>query len=82
MISNSNFSRTGLSFQDIVARLRDPKPDGKGGVMAYCPCHNDGAAHNRRSLHVSPGKNGTALVYCFAGCQAVDIFRALRGEGQ
>jgi hypothetical protein len=51
-------------------------------VMAFCPCHDDGAAHNRRSLHVSPGRDGKALLYCFAGCNAADILRALRGDGR
>ncbi len=82
MISYSHCTRKILTYQEIIARLRDPKPDGKGGVMAFCPCHADGAAHNRRSLHVSLGKNGVVLVYCFAGCNAADILRALRGCGQ
>lgn len=82
MISYSHCTRNGFSYQEIVSRLRDPIPDHRGGVMAFCPAHDDGKAHGRRSLHISPGKNGVALVYCFAGCNAADILRALRGCGQ
>jgi hypothetical protein len=78
----SYINRKSLTYQEVVTRLRDPKPDHKGGVMAFCPIHNDGKAHGRRSLHVSPGKNGAALVFCFAGCRAEDILRALRGDSQ
>jgi hypothetical protein len=71
-----------ITFDNILPLLNSPVDDKKGGYMAFCPCHSDGAKHGRRSLHVSPGKNGMALVYCFAGCNAVDILRALRGCGR
>lgn len=79
MFRYSHCTRNNLTYQEIVARLRDPKPDRKGGVMAFCPAHADGQKHGGRSLHVSPGRDGKALVYCFAGCRAEDILRALRG---
>jgi hypothetical protein len=76
----SYINRKSLTYQEVVTRLRDPKPDHKGGVMAFCPAHEDGKARNRRSLHVSPGRDGKALIYCFAGCNAADVLRALRGD--
>ncbi len=79
LVSQSHCTRKTLTYQEIIEHLQGPQPDGKGGVMAFCPCHNDGKTHSRRSLHVSPGRKDVALVYCFAGCNAVDILRALRG---
>jgi len=65
-----------LALADLLPRLRDPKPDGKGGYWAFCPAHNDGAKRGRRSLHVQE-KDGRAVFYCFAGCNYRDIAAAL-----
>ncbi len=45
--------------------------------MVRCPCHED---HNP-SLSISEGQDGKLLVNCFAGCDPVDILRALNGQG-
>lgn len=64
------------SMQDLLPRLREPKPDGRGGWFAFCPCHNDGAKRGRRSLHMTE-KGGKVLLHCFAGCRYEDIVAAL-----
>jgi putative DNA primase/helicase len=43
------------------------------GWMARCPSHDD----HRASLSVAEGDNGRALLHCHAGCQVVDVARAL-----
>ncbi len=45
--------------------------------MARCPCHED----RDPSLSISDGQDGKLLVNCFAGCDPVDILRALNGQG-
>lgn len=65
-----------LTLADLLPRLRDPKPDGKGGFWSFCPCHDDGAKRGRRSLHVQE-KSGKLLFHCFAGCNYRDIAAAL-----
>ncbi len=44
---------------------------------ARCPCHAD----INPSLSVTDGQDGKLLVHCFAGCNPVDILRALNGQG-
>ncbi|SHF60816.1 IclR helix-turn-helix domain-containing protein [Desulfofundulus australicus DSM 11792] len=67
-----------MTLTDIITCLKDPKPDGKGGYLAFCPCHNDGAKQGRRSLHISVSeKDGRVLLHCFAGCRYEDIVSAL-----
>ena len=44
-----------------------------GSFKALCPTHDD----VNPSLHVSPGKDGQALVHCFAGCRFGGIYAAL-----
>ncbi|MEW6770443.1 MAG: DUF927 domain-containing protein [Bacillota bacterium] len=65
-----------MTLQDVLPRLRDPKPDGKGGWWAFCPCHNDGAKRGRRSLRITE-KDGKVLLYCFAGCEFKNIVAEL-----
>lgn len=48
---------------------------GSGG-MACCPAHND----SKPSLSISVGRT-TVLLHCFAGCDFVDVIRAIRLEG-
>lgn len=64
------------SLAKILPRLNQPKPDGKGGYWAFCPCHEDGVKQGRRSLHVEE-KGGKLLFHCFAGCNYRDIAAAL-----
>lgn len=65
-----------FTLQDVLSRVRDPKPAGEGKWLAFCPCHNDGAKQGRRSLSITE-KNGKILLYCFAGCSYKDIVEAL-----
>src|SRR5262249_36504462 len=44
-----------------------------GNYLVRCPAHED----NRPSLSIADGKHGFVL-YCFAGCDARDIFAATR----
>ncbi len=41
--------------------------------MVRCPCHED----RTPSLSISDGQDGILLVNCFAGCDPVEILRAL-----
>jgi hypothetical protein len=45
--------------------------------MCLCPAHDD----NNPSLHVSDGRDGLPLLYCFAGCTYDQVRDALRGKG-
>lgn len=65
-----------MNLADILPLLNSPKPDGKGGYFAFCPCHPDGSKRGRRSLHISE-RNGRLLFHCFAGCRFEDIAEAL-----
>ena len=49
-----------------------------GYGVAFCPAHD-----NRRTpaLSLTDGENGRLLAYCFAGCDTLDVFDALRREG-
>ncbi|MDI6710853.1 MAG: hypothetical protein QME76_09295 [Bacillota bacterium] len=66
-----------FTVQDVLSRVRDPKPAGQGKWLAFCPCHNDGAKQGRRSLSIAESKDGKALLHCFAGCEFKDIIAAL-----
>lgn len=60
----------------VIAQLRGVKPH-KDGYVAFCPKHPDGTKTGRRSLKVDRGRDGQALMYCFAGCETADICRAI-----
>lgn len=62
-----------MTAQDILARLKRPKPSGPSSWMALCPGHDD---HNP-SLSVSEGNDGRVLLKCFAGCPTDSIVRAM-----
>jgi hypothetical protein len=58
---------------DQLERL-DCRPRRRGqGFTAKCPAHEDGSP----SLTVSTGRDGRALVYCFASCPLERILEAL-----
>ena len=46
------------------------------GAMCRCPAHDDDSP----SLSVRLG-NSTVLFHCFAGCDSVDVIRAIRDQG-
>ena len=43
------------------------------GVNALCPAHEDA----RPSLSLGRGDDDRALLYCFAGCETIDVLKAL-----
>ena len=51
--------------QRVLEKLEGVKKNAKGWT-AFCPAHDD---RRDRSLSVSRGDDGRALVHCFAGCQ-------------
>ena len=44
-----------------------------GTWMAQCPAHDD----REPSLHISPGRDGRALLHCHAGCSTTNVVTAL-----
>lgn len=60
-----------FSAQNIAAAL-NAKSRGKDW-QACCPAHDDGKA----SLSISVGDDGTPLVYCHAGCDQADVWKAV-----
>jgi putative DNA primase/helicase len=73
-------------FHDPTAREIFQALGGKpvpGGYLVHCPVVSDGNGHGYRSpsLSVADGRNGRLLVKCHAGCETVEVFRALRSRG-
>jgi len=65
-----------VSLDDPVARLRERLHVVRGDAdhfIARCPAHPD----RRASLSVRRGRNGCALVRCFAGCATADVLAAV-----
>ncbi|MGH8488148.1 MAG: hypothetical protein ACREXS_04570 [Gammaproteobacteria bacterium] len=60
-------------IDSVLARLTDAKSDGRGGYVARCPAHED----KNPSLSLSEGRDGNALLKCFAGCEFRDVVHAL-----
>src|SRR5260221_13053682 len=60
-----------------VAAALDGHKSGKKQWLCCCPAHPD----KTPSLSLADGRDGTLLVYCFAGCAAPDILRELRSQG-
>lgn len=56
----------------VLSRLENPRRSPRGWV-ARCPSHED----RFPSLSVAEGRDGRALVNCFAGCTAEEIVSAL-----
>ena len=45
-----------------------------GWATSYCPSHSD----SRPSLGIKEDDYGKLIVYCYAGCNAKDVFREIR----
>jgi hypothetical protein len=63
-------------YEKVIAALeeRDLLRGGWGASkMALCPSHAD----ERASLSLKEGDNGTALLYCHAGCPTAEVLSAL-----
>lgn len=56
----------------LLARLERVRAAGKGWT-ACCPAHKDRSA----SLSIAEGRDGRALVKCFAGCEVLAVVHAL-----
>ena len=61
-----------MDIESFVARL-DSTHELPSGISARCPAHDDHVS----SLMVDTGRDGGIVVKCHAGCQTVDILRAL-----
>lgn len=67
------------SAADIAAMLGGIKNGSRW--LARCPVasHGQGRGDKSRSLSLADGRSGKLLVKCFAGCDPVDILKALPG---
>lgn len=61
----------------VLTALPRAREDGKGGYFVSCP--TDRHQHGDRSagLHVTMADDGAVLVYCHAGCDTLDVLRAV-----
>lgn len=57
----------------VLDRLVAVRRTGQSSWLARCPAHED----RTPSLSVRQGDDGRVLLYCFAGCGAVDVIDAL-----
>jgi hypothetical protein len=65
--------------QNVLDRLEGVHRAGNGWT-AKCPGPNHRRGDKSLSLSVSEGSDGRTLLYCFAGCSADDVVRAIRLE--
>ena len=56
----------------LLSRLEQVRVAGRG-YTAKCPAHKDRSA----SLSIAEGRDGRALVKCFAGCEVLAVVQAL-----
>jgi hypothetical protein len=61
-----------LPVELLLSRLEGVRKSGNGHI-ARCPAHPDRSA----SLSVCEGRDGRALVKCFAGCEVLAVVQAL-----
>jgi hypothetical protein len=60
-----------------IAHALGARRVGQNRWMARCPAHRE----RTPSLSIAEGRDGRALVHCFAGCEQIDVIAALRGRG-
>jgi predicted protein tyrosine phosphatase len=76
-LHTSKLTGAGIVVHDPVAELILPRLDrvqrAGSGYTARCPAHEDRTA----SLSVGVGREGQALVHCFAGCSVADALGAI-----
>lgn len=63
---------TAPPLEVLLSRLDGVRASGRGWV-AKCPAHTDRSA----SLSLAEGRDGRALVKCFAGCEVLDVLGAV-----
>jgi hypothetical protein len=72
-----HFTELAPQFADSPVQIVLDRLEGarraSGGWTARCPSHEDRSP----SLSVTEGRDGRALIHCFAGCEVEDIVRAL-----
>lgn len=61
-------------LSDVTSRLKGVVKRHNGGLLAFCPSHDD---RKGRSLAVSLGRQGQVLLHCFAGCSIHEITGAI-----
>lgn len=59
---------------EVTSRLKGVIKRHNGGLMAFCPSHDDCKG---RSLAVTLGRQGQVFMYCFAGCSIHEITSAI-----
>lgn len=57
----------------VLSRLQDYRDRGNGKYIAKCPAHDDRSP----SLSITEGRNGNAVMLCFAECSIDEICAAL-----
>lgn len=57
----------------LIDRLESVRQVAADRWLARCPAHDDKSP----SLSIREGDDGRVLIYCFAGCGAVDVVEAL-----
>jgi hypothetical protein len=73
-------ARRRLSVNDVVRALERagvPIRRAGRGWVSHCPAHHD----EHMSLSFAEGEDGSALIFCFAGCQTVAVVKALGATG-
>ncbi|MBX9894535.1 MAG: hypothetical protein K2Y09_05050 [Nitrosomonas sp.] len=71
--SQSNYS-THDPLSEVTSRLKGVIKRHNGGILAFCPSHDD---RKGRSLAVNVGREGQAILHCFAGCSVHEITQAI-----
>lgn len=69
----NHYSNTDI-LSEITSRLKGVIKRHNGGILAFCPSHDD---RKGRSLAVSTGREGQVLMHCFAGCSIHEITQAI-----
>ena len=64
---------TGAPIDRVLSRLPDARKNSRGGATARCPSHADRGP----SLSITEGRDGRALLHCFAGCAPESVARAI-----
>ena len=62
-----------MTLDELLERLDGARNRGDGRAMTKCPAHGD----KRASLSVRELGDGTLLLHCFAGCDALSIVQAI-----
>lgn len=71
-----------VDFAALRDALRDDLESvGQDEWNAYCPAHDDGRKNRERSLSIRQNHDGTATLYCHAGCSFRAILSALHLHG-